>query len=61
VPSSSRQQGWPHEGKTLVGFVLGMKDWGRNKERKIGADLKVYESKENGNTMKRKRHKMGKK
>jgi hypothetical protein len=38
-----------------------MKDWGGNKERKIGADLKVYESKENRNTMKRKRHKMGKK
>lgn len=61
LPSSSWQQGRPHEGKTLVGFILSMKDWDRNEERKTGADLKVYESKENRNAMKWKGYNMGKK
>jgi hypothetical protein len=38
-----------------------MKDWDRNEERKTGADLKVYESKENRNGMKWKGHNMEKK
>jgi hypothetical protein len=57
---SSRQQGWPRKGKTLICFILGVNDWGQNKERKSGADLKVYESKETG-ILNRKSYKLGEK
>jgi len=51
-PLSSLPQGWPHESKILVGFVLVMKDWGGNNERRLELIFKCTSKRKIGKLLK---------